>query len=181
MRVLAAACCCCAIAMQPRVPLARTRLVAPPSAIVASEAEALRATPPPPPPPPVVWPSPPSAPPTPAVPPLLVLPKIPKSKIRKGDYIVHADFGVGRFEGVYKMQQWQTNKLTGERTQMKVLKVRFKDNTLDVPPSIAARGAPLPRHTPSHPRLIAAPAAAAPTTAAPATTTITRARAHPSS
>ena len=181
MRVLAAACCCCAIAMQPRVPLARTRLVAPPSAIVASEAEALRATPPPPPPPPVVWPSPPSAPPTPAVPPLLVLPNIPKSKIRKGDYIVHADFGVGLFEGVYKMQQWQTNKLTGERTQMKVLKVRFKDNTLDVPPSIAARGAPLPRHTPSHPRLIAAPAAAAPTTAAPATTTITRARARPSS
>jgi len=38
----------------------------------------------------------------------LVLPKIPPSKIRRGDYVVHASYGIGLFEGVYQTTDFTT-------------------------------------------------------------------------
>lgn len=51
------------------------------------------------------------------------MPKLKPSKIRRGDFIVHSAYGVGRFEGVYN------NPRIG-----KMLRVQFRDDYLEVHP-----------------------------------------------
>ena len=62
----------------------------------------------------------------------LALPKLKPSKIRRGDYIVHQDYGIGRFEGLHQMRQ-SIQAADGTWVPEKALKVKFKDGTLDVP------------------------------------------------
>ena len=68
-----------------------------------------------------------------------MLPELPASKIRRGDYVVHNDYGVGLFEGVHKMADRRVNLETGERIIMKAVKVKFRDGELEIPPSQAKR------------------------------------------
>ena len=67
----------------------------------------------------------------------LVLPELPKSKIRRGDYVVHRQYGIGNFEGVFRTTEFQT-LANGTRVYQKALKVRFKDGTLEIAPRDAA-------------------------------------------
>ena len=69
--------------------------------------------------------------------PQLSLPELPKSKIRRGDYIVHNDYGIGLFQGVHKTGERRVNQETGERTEIKALRIKFRDGELDVPPARA--------------------------------------------
>jgi len=61
------------------------------------------------------------------------LPELPKSKIRRGDYVVHRQYGVGNFEGVF-----QTTDLVylanGTKVRRRALKVRFRDGALEIDP-----------------------------------------------
>ena len=62
----------------------------------------------------------------------LALAKLKPSRIRRGDYVVHQSYGVGRFEGVHQMLQ-KVQAADGSWVPEKALKVRFKDGVLDVP------------------------------------------------
>eukprot|EP00966_Prymnesium_polylepis_P106832 2473339-Prymnesium_polylepis.1 len=69
--------------------------------------------------------------------PVLSLPKLKPSTIRRGDYIVHQDYGIGQFEGLHQMRQ-SVQKADGTWVPEKALKVKFKDGKLDVP--LASKG-----------------------------------------
>lgn len=68
----------------------------------------------------------------------IVLPDIPKSKIRRGDFVVHQHYGVGLFEGVFRSQTFQVLP-NGTKVAMKALKIKFKDGMLEVFPRDAAQ------------------------------------------
>ena len=70
------------------------------------------------------------------------LPELPQSKIRRGDYVVHSDFGVGLFEGVHATSTFRVLK-DGSEVRLKALKVKFRDGTLDVPPAHAKKAVKL--------------------------------------
>ena len=59
------------------------------------------------------------------------------SRIRKGDYVVHRKFGVGRFEGLFALKTVRIMK-DGSEIPMKVLKVHFRDGDLEVPVEMKA-------------------------------------------
>jgi hypothetical protein len=69
--------------------------------------------------------------------PPIELPKLPASKIRRGDYVVHRRYGIGLFEGVHQMTDWSVAP-DGTRTRMKALKIRYRDGVLDLSPKNAA-------------------------------------------
>ena len=59
------------------------------------------------------------------------------SRIRRGDYVVHRKFGVGRFEGLFALKTVRIMK-DGSEIPMKVLKVHFRDGDLEVPVEMKA-------------------------------------------
>ena len=61
----------------------------------------------------------------------LKMPPLPKSKIRRGDYVVHKDYGIGLFEGLFGIAGYVLTK-SGEKKQLRALKVRFADGMLDI-------------------------------------------------
>ena len=70
----------------------------------------------------------------------MVLPPLPKSKIRRGDYVVHRHYGVGLFEGLFMLKGVYSGAgPDGEKKEVKALKVRFRDGVLEVVPKEAAK------------------------------------------
>ena len=65
------------------------------------------------------------------------LPDIPKSKIRRGDYVVHIHYGVALFEGVFLSQTFRRLE-NGTRVQLKVLRLKFRDGIFEVRPKDAS-------------------------------------------
>ncbi|KAL1520573.1 hypothetical protein AB1Y20_022149 [Prymnesium parvum] len=78
-----------------------------------------------------------AAPPASPAKPSLHLPSLKPSRIRKGDFVVHQDYGIGRFEGLHQMQQ-SVQTADGTWVPEKALRVKFKDGMLDVP--LASKG-----------------------------------------
>ena len=68
----------------------------------------------------------------------IALPQLPKSKIRRGDYVVHQHYGIGLFEGVFRSQTFQ-HLPNGTKVALKALKIKFKDGYLEVFPKEASQ------------------------------------------
>ena len=64
----------------------------------------------------------------------MVLPPLPKSKIRRGDYVVHRQYGVGLFEGVFEGIMVRSRR--EKAVLQKYLKVKFRDKTIEVTPDM---------------------------------------------
>ena len=70
----------------------------------------------------------------------MVLPPLPKSKIRRGDYVVHRQYGVGLFDGLFELKGvYRGTNAAGEKQLARALKVRFRDGILEVSPKDAAK------------------------------------------
>ena len=66
------------------------------------------------------------------------LPDLPKSKIRRGDFVVHQHYGIGLFEGVFRSQTFQLLP-NGTKVPLKALKIKFKDGFLEIFPRDASK------------------------------------------
>lgn len=58
--------------------------------------------------------------------------KLKPSRIRRGDYVIHQSYGVGRFEGLHQLHQ-KVQAPDGTWVPEKVLRVTFRDGDLDMP------------------------------------------------
>lgn len=63
--------------------------------------------------------------------------QVPKSKIRRGDYVIHIDHGIGWFEGIYQSEKIDMEN--GSKKISKYLKIRFKNEVINMTPRQASR------------------------------------------